>query len=40
MLGVIIGLVAVIILVTYASGTTKQMMELMKPWAPIKSRFP
>ena len=30
MLGVIIGLAAVIILVTYASGTTKQMMELMQ----------
>lgn len=30
MLGVIIGLAAVIILVTYAQGTTKQMMDLMK----------
>ncbi len=30
MLGVIIGLAAVIILVTYTKGTTKQMMEMLK----------
>ena len=30
MLGVIIGLAAVIMLVTYAQGTTKQMMDLMR----------